>query len=588
MMKKAAAILFLLAFVAFWSCEEAPEHVDVPTGTGVVDLRLDSGSALRLETKTDAEDLLDGRQFNNVLVLLVNNSGDVVKNVYKTYPYTNQGGGDLQDTEAANSVTEDTIHIAGLLPGTYQVYAYANIDAAAWQQTGANLISAREKLVTSGSFSTYIDRELLGLTTNGTDVPADPSSSMLLTGHKEISVGLSPATPTIDLIRPVVRFRVIVRNHTPYPLTVNQLRFSAFNPDKAFLLDHLDASGIPSVPDGVKYRSMPAFDPSGIDEDSVAATDTCVVYQRLVYENASPDLYKIFATLTLDRSGESLSIIQKSLGDREFGVIDYSTLIEMANGEQVDVLIMNPQKNPRSARLYYGIGSGYLAWESVGYATYAPLVSRATAIYSEESSFEYSGYNYNNTNGYSAWDGVGDPSTVASFNYSGAKSTHFRSITKSNNLYSIEGLAVNPATETSIDNLTIEQGAINDASKFPTGLDGTKLVRFKQSNGNYLQSDCNWGKTGEQAKYSYIKSVAGGAHQDRQFLLFGKYMSGGLLKRILKHNNKEVPLTYMARNEEINVVLNVYYADQTGEITFSVDNSHWTDANATEAGHTFN
>ena len=61
-----------------------------------------------------------------------------------------------------------------------------------------------------------------------------------------------------------------------------------------------------------------------------------------------------------------------------------------------------------------------------------------------------------------------------------------------------------------------------------------------------------------------------------------------MLKRLLKENNKEVPLTYMARNEEINVVINVYYADQSGEITFTVDNTHWTDAGATTSTHTFN
>ena len=80
----------------------------------------------------------------------------------------------------------------------------------------------------------------------------------------------------------------------------------------------------------------------------------------------------------------------------------------------------------------------------------------------------------------------------------------------------------------------------------------------------------------------------GGTHQDRQLMLFGKYLTGGALKRILKDNNKEVPLTYMARNEEINVVINVYYSDQEGKITFEVDNSTWDDARATTSEHTFN
>ena len=69
------------------------------------------------------------------------------------------------------------------------------------------------------------------------------------------------------------------------------------------------------------------------------------------------------------------------------------------------------------------------------------------------------------------------------------------------------------------------------------------------------------------------------------FILFGQISPGGLLKRILKENNKEVPLTYLMRNEEVNVNINVYYADQEGTLNFSVDNSTW--GTATTSSHTF-
>ena len=115
------------------------------------------------------------------------------------------------------------------------------------------------------------------------------------------------------------------------------------------------------------------------------------------------------------------------------------------------------------------------------------------------------------------------------------------------------------------------------------------LVKLKLNTNDYIQADAIWGDGNTPNRITNLKLFAGNSDQgDRQFVLFGKYMSGGQLKRILNENKKEVPLTYMARNEEINVVLNVYYADQTGEITFSVDNSHWSDAGATISGHTFN
>ena len=599
MMKRAAFILFMLALLTCWSCEKESDPVEISTGTGAIDLRLDSGNAITLHTKTN---LTEGLEFNNVLVILVNNSGNVVRNVYKTYPYTNQGGGDLQDSEVATSVTADVIHFQGLLPGTYHVYAYANIDATEWQQTGANLISAKEQLATSGSFSTYLDRELLGLTTNGTDVPADPSTSMLLTGHKEISVGLSPVPESLDLLRPVVRFKVTVRNHTPYPLTINELRFSAFNPDKAYLLDHLNASGVPAIPAGVRYRAMPAFDPTGSDDNSVAANADEVVYQRLVYENASADPYKIFTRLTLDRSGVSLSNLELSLGDNEFGALTSELLNGMAEGEQVDVLVVNPQISVRSGRIFCYISSeNNMVWESAGYANFNGFLSRATAIWEEDDDYSYSSrYSYSSANGYSGWDGLnasaGSPAT--SFDYTGARSRYFHTLSRSNGAFTLSGLALQQGNSndngkclTSITGLQIEKGAPfkkNNSWKNPQDMTNN-LVRLKLNTNDYIQADALWGDGNTPNRITNLKLYSGNSDQgDRQFVLFGKYMSGGLLKRILKDNNKEVALTYMARNEEINVVLNVYYADQTGEITFSVDNSHWTDANATTAGHTFN
>lgn len=587
-MRKALFMILMLGAFAAWSCRKEAEPTDAASGYGSIELRLDSGKAISLQTK--ATNLEEGLEFNNVLVILVNNSSNVVKKVYKNYPYV-PGMDDIQDAEGASSVTEDVIHFNQLLPGSYHVYAYANIDAATWQKTGSDLISSREQGLSAGSsFSAFIDRELASLT--GTSVPADPSSSMLLTGHKEIAVGLTTVSETLDLLRPVVRFKVTVRNHTPYPVQVNELRFSQFNPDKAFLLDHIDESGTPSVPNGVTYRAMPAFDTSAGDVNSVAADASEVIYQRLVYENAAPDSYKIFATLILDRSSVPMNNLELSLGDRPFGVIDYETLSEMADGEQVDVLVTNPQISARSGRIFAYISvNNYMAWESAGYSSYNSYLTRASAVYNQDASYTYSDYSGSSTDGYSAWDGVSaDPKDDPDFSYTGKRSQYFHRLSKSNGLYSIDGLAINTAntgtvTGTSISNLRIEDGAVVK-DKNPQDVRG-KLVRFiNNSNGNYLKANSNWTKDKPKQKESNFRWEAGGTNQDRQFMLFGKYMSGGMLKRILKENNKEVPLTYMARNEEINVIINVYYSDQTGEINFQVDNSTWS--TATTSSHTFN
>lgn len=561
----------------------------MPEGDGYcrIVLSLNSSHALRMETKTVADDLLDGSRFSNLLVILTDNSGKVVSKFYKD--------------DYASPQTQDEIEFDNLLPGNYHAYAYANIDATQWQQTGANVISSKEGALNAGNSFTFIDRELLGLTTAGRDAPVSPVTSMLLTGKLDISVGLSVEEAELDLIRPVVRFKVTVRNNTPFPVSVDALSFSNFNPDRAYLLDHLNASGVPLVPDGVTYRELPAFDPTSLLA-TVASHDTSVVYTTYLYENVAPDTYKIFTTVTIDRSGESLTDLSYTLGGKPFGPIDAATLNAMNEGETVDVLLINPRSTVRSGRLYYGIGaSGYTAWESCGYSSFNSFLARAKAIYDQDnSSFPYTDFSYsgwlNNKSGFAGWTGntADAPSTGNTFNYVGKRSTYFHTLTKgSGNLFTLAGLATGrPASGSSLSNIRIEKGK-NVSGKFPSDIDDNVLLRIYQSasGSSKLKSDCVWGDastTEEEAKYTKLVWDTSD-NQDHQFVLFGKFDDlGAALKRILKENHKEVPLTYMARNEEINVIVNVFYADQEGSLTFEVDNDHWTDDHATESEHTFN
>ena len=581
-MRKSLSILLLLGVFIAWSCRKEVEPVDAALGSGSIELRLNSEKAVTLQTK--ATDLEEGLEFNNVLVILVNNSGNVVAKEYKA---------------EGSPVTNDVISFNSLLPGTYHVYAYANIDAAAWQKTGSDLISSQEQGVAVGDpFSSFVDRELVALT--GTDVPSDPSTSMLLTGHKEIPVGLARVSETMDLLRPVVRFKVIVRNHTQFPVTVNELRFSNFNPDKAYLLDHFDESGVPSVPADASYRAMPAFDPSSGDDNAVAVEAEELIYQRLIYENAYSGVYKIFATLELDRTSESMDNLELSLGDNPFGVIDYETLNNMNDGEQVDVLLVNPQISPRSGRILCYISSeSNMVWESAGYENYNGFLNRALAIWNEDSDYDYSSYySYTTANGYSGWDGLdasaGSKATHFSYN-TGARRRYFHTLTKSNGTYSISGLALqknnsntNGQCLTEFSGFEIEKGVSykkNNSWKNPEDMTNY-LVRFKKNSNQYIQCDALWSENNPDIKTNLKLYANNQANGDRQFALFGKYLSGGLMKRILKDNNKEVPLEYMARNEDINVILNVYYSDQEGTLNFVVDNSTWS--TATTSTHTFN
>ena len=581
-------ILLLISLLFVLSCVKELESEFNGSERSSLVLTLDSSSALRLQTKTDNP--LEGECFSNVLVILVDNSNNVVGTVYKEYPYDpSASGNDPDQDEILTSTTkQDIIRFDGLLPGDYNVYAYANIDATDWQNGGSDLItdSSKEKgLIGGSSFSTFVDRQLASMI-SATDAPANPATSMLLTGNKMIPVGLSTAAETIELKRPVVRFKVTVHNNTPYPVIVNDLHFSHFNPDKAYLLEH-SVDGVPVPPTGVTYRSLPAY--NTLSPVTVTSETETVVYSTLLYENVSPNAYKIYSTLTLDRHSVEPSLANPDpliIGGSSFGPLTYERLSQMDEGESVDVMLINPQINVRSGRIFVNrTASKRLAWESAGYTSYKDFFNRAKAIYDEDASYDYSSRYaaYSDNNGYSAWDGIDGhaPKEDNTFSYTGARSQYFHSLTKSGGLYTFDGLAIgNPANATSIPNLRIEEGAVNKKDVIPQDMAG-KLVRFiNNSNSKYLRANTS------DKTYTKLEFVDAGINQDRQFVLFGQYSLGGLMKRILKENNKSVPLTYMARNEEINVIINVYYADQSGVLNFVVDNSTWT--TPTTSSHTFN
>ena len=578
-------LLCLLIFAA--ACSKETNPVGNNDGYGRIVLTLDNRNALPV-LESRATDLQEGNKFDNLLVILTDQAGKVVSKI---------------DTSYASSKTQDTLAIENLLPGNYHIYAYANYTATDWQQGGADRIASQEESVAVGdSFSSYVDRELSSLTTEGTDAPATPASAMLLTADMDVPVGLTTVNCSLNLIRPVVRFKVTVHNNTPFPATVKELDFSPFNPDKAYLLPHTTSDNLPALPAGASYRNLPAYPILTPSLETVSAGSEKLVYETLLYESAYPGLHKVSVTIMLDRSGESLGNLEISRKEREFSLIDYATLSAMKDGERAQVLVMNPQISVRSGRIFAYVGEeNNMVWESAGYTNYTDYFNRAKAIYDENASYDYSSrYSYSNANGYSGWDGLdaSDGSKATSFSYTGARSKYFHTLTKSGNSFSLEGLALqqgnsndNGKAVTPFTNFLIEEGA-PISGKNPSDMTDGKLIRFRMNNTNdYVQADVLWASNVPNRLTNLKKNASNDSNknkekQDRQFILFGKYDNSCALRRILKDNNKEVPLTYLARNEEVNVIINVFYSDQDGTLDFAVDNSSWT--TPTTSTHTFN
>ena len=592
-MKALRYIWLLLALLTVGACRRESGPEDASSGTGSIVLTLSSRDHLSVQTKDVASDLSDGLSFRNVLVVLTDNNNIVVGKQY------------IEEAEVAGVVTPvntKTITFNNLSPGTYFAYAYANIDRYQWQNFSAKIENEEggAGLGIGDDFSSYLNRQLNQLTTIGNDVPVDPVEAMLLTGKLEIVVNLTRVPGTLSLHRPVVRLNVIVENTTEYDVRVDKLSFSHFNADKAYLMAHTDSDGKPVLPAGTAFRSLPDYDTA--HPAVVGDGEEETVYTTYLYENRSPNPYKVFATLTLMRGDNPNNYLEMSLGERDFGPISFETLDAMDEGESVDILLFNPQKTYRSGRLFYGISSeNYLLWESAGYGAADALFGRAQAVYNEyatdpisgDPGYTYTGYTYNTTNGYSAWDGITshDGKTDNGFDYTGAKSKYFRRLSKSGGKFTLDGLAVSPnknggpVSASSISDLTIVKGNPT-GDKLKKLADGIKdyFIKFQNAQRKSLVAEVHYGSV---HKESLLYFDTDSEHQGRQFIVYGKYCSGGLLNRLLSGSNREEELTYMSRNEDINVTISVFYADQDGTLTFRVDNGDWT-TNIITPSHTFN
>lgn len=553
-MRRIFNICLVLAAVLAVSCSGRVEPV-VPTvedGQKTGNLTLSIGNS-KMETKSD--ELKDGFTYNNVLVIIANNEGGIIDKVYKAYPYV-QGAGDLQHSVSDAEVDEDKIRFKDLKVGAYQVYVYANIDHTAWQTAGST-VEDIEKALTVGGGATLDPDRLLRTLASG-EVPAEPATNMLLTGHKELYVGVSENIGEVTLVRPVVRFNVYVHNHTPFTLTLKDLSFSHFNASQSYLLDHRNADGTPNVPSTVTYSSLPAYNSASPRQIAAPVGDGDdagkeLVYSTLLYENQAKEDYRMFATVSMVNA-ESEEIT-KELTTNGVRLITYDEVAAMAEGDTKTVMIVNPTSNSGG---FFGMGNNAV-FSSAAYTLIDSYESRAEAILKDNQNGIY----YSLTLSRSA-DGK--------FHLGRIVNSSFKDMFKNVTIGS-------SSTNNAEDGLTLEEGYIpttNSDYLLAGGFTG-RLCRFKDSSNRYLYNDTN-----------KMRVAAWSERGNRMWAFYEVSPKGSTLKFIDNETAQVKALSSMTRNQELNVVMNVYYEEILREFNFTVDNVYWTDGNAHKPSHQFN
>jgi len=568
MMKRFAHILpFLLlaALLSAGACQRLPFDGDAEE-YGTLTLQFGAGvDAAWTKAGTDEPDPKDGDVFHNILVLVAEKDGKVIDKVYKEYPCSEAHGNipPNQEPKDVDAATSDWIYFVNLKVGYYQVYAYANIEESDWQTAGETVEDIEKALVTAKEdpdnpgtvnpdrhFSTLTDR----------NAPETPDHCMLLTGHDELYVGVDPYIGSISLERPVVKFEVILNNHTPFHLQLTDLHFNKFNASDSYLIGRKDADGNPVIPDGNSYRELPAFSgPANIPSGAQAT-----VYHQLLYENRIGQDYRMFATVRFadengaiinDESGaplvdseDSTQPLSKHLTSASIRRVPYEDIRDLPRGGSMDVLMVTPNTG-NGGFLGYMISSNEqrIVFQQATFNFEESFRSKAEALLNDKqigSYYQLQLTKESDSDKYHLYSGVKDLFNVNSGG-------------NANGLYLKEG-------------------------HFPT--DYPISQEFAGSLCRFTQTDAANANSLFYLNLA-LKLDKNANVGNRMWTFYEIHPEGTVLKLIDRETSQVSTLTQMVRGQKLTAVMNVYYQSESGDFTFSLDNTYWDEGHNPK--HTF-
>lgn len=518
-MKKLFGIFVVLLLLS--GCRKELESVEETTPSGFSDV------TITFTTKSDrstADDSFDGLAFHNLLVLLVDVDNKVYAKEWIPTVYESGNSGDHEHWDR-KTVTFERVQI-----GTYTVYAYANIDHEIHQISGAEIDEVELQMVQGDTF--LPDRELASYAANTDDVPGFPlfngqkkfaSIGMIMTGYNTLDVGVTSASCEVPLLRTVTRLNVYINNHSDQSCFLKNLHFSNFNASHTYLLDHR-VNGHPGIPAANVYRPLPSFDyqvEGGMIEILPNGRDS-LVYSTVLYENENTAIeYKIFGEAEMDGNTKTIHVKDTELKTK-------NNVNSMAVNDVWPILLVNPLTNngkivgnssPKSAN-FKGGNKAY--------------VTNFVKSYSDDEAFIF----YLKKTDSSHWSFYRDAACTDICTWGG------------------------------VNSFTLAQGTFTNGNSYDFA--NEDLCNFKTSNGYFLY---NTGTTTLNTRSATSKEC--------QWAIYRPKVSEGSTLRLVDNETGQVSvLDRMLRNQELNIILNVYYNQTMGVFDFDVDNTYWT------GGHT--
>ena len=348
----------LFALLTAISCTHT--ETTLHSESGSLSVELNAVAPTRAVTPGDG-DIYTGGGMEDVTLVLVNSMGYISE----IQRITNLTGGEQ---------TVKKVTFVNLDVGNYMLYAYANTERSLLSEVRTML---NQLSVGSAFDSARYDALFTTLRDRNTPV-IDSSHPLLLTAAKAVSIGVENSSTTIDMLRPVVWFEVRVYNHSDYPMLIDDISFSNFNPSTSYILPK-DGT----IPTSATYRSLPLYDTytGGTDITVPAATESCV-YLTPLFENRAPS-YTMSLTAKVDAGGtETVKAINTT---DSFMLKNRSTgryLVDNGSGRLALVSSVNSAVSQDHALWRFsGTNSGYMTNVATGKRYYRGTSSATSGSY---------------------------------------------------------------------------------------------------------------------------------------------------------------------------------------------------------------
>ncbi|MGM9736605.1 MAG: hypothetical protein ACI3ZL_09360 [Candidatus Cryptobacteroides sp.] len=520
---KKLLIYAMLSFTAglLFSCGRELDPTSQEKGTG--DLVIHIGTSGRSSTK--AGTAADGDVMNNLHIWIVNPSGEVVR--YACWPGTD--GDIVMESGSATA----SARFANIERNTYTVYLVAN--------KPSGLVAPVVGDTVGDDFKEYV---LAGFTGNKPDFGED---GMPLSLVESVSISAGSNSLQAELLRTCGRIRVTIRNNTTDKnLFLQSLVLDKRNPDRGYLFQKNDHS----VPGDISYSSFNgSFSKENLYEtvtEYIAPKGETTIIDQYIYESgvdAVADMGLSFTGGVFDKEKTSATLETGTAYDYTAGE-EFKTFYDSKISKDGLYIIRNSGKN------YFLKSDGTILREKFHMSIDDFLASENVKEYLWK--FDYT----------DILSGGTGPSHSPIQNYATGQYINFT------NSGSTEGGDISLSSTSQIFIIGTQ----------PMGM----LIRYDNSNDKvYCQ-----GLDNSQVYTRYLSEDISNVYWYMSRVTETKrtiYLFTGALKSFdkslpninyLDEFGISVPLTHICRNEDVNIVINVYYNPEFATVNFGVE--AWT------------